>query len=42
LSITDDRDLEEEQPTLICPSAAANIAPVFVAEKPSKKMVVTL
>jgi hypothetical protein len=28
--------------TLIWPSDAANKAPVFVAEKPSKKMVVTL
>jgi hypothetical protein len=27
---------------LICPRAEANIAPVFVAEKPSKKMVVML
>ena len=42
MSITDHLEEGYLERTLICPSAAANIAPVFVAEKPSKKMVVTL
>ncbi len=40
----EDKTVEERKRrrTLICPSDAANIAPVFVAEKPSKKIVVML
>jgi hypothetical protein len=40
----ENKTVEEKrrQRTLICPSDATNIAPVFVAEKPSKKIVVTL
>jgi hypothetical protein len=33
---------EAGTPTLICPSDAANIAPVFVHENASRKIVVTL